>query len=212
LLAMLLARAGAPVLVHGVLTDAGRVTTAEIFRELGIRFATSHDQAAQQWKSATPVFMPIQQLAPRLAELLSLRAVLGVRNSTHTLVKIIQPFAQRALRLSSYTHPEYANSLADYFTGPADPARGPVMLMRATEGETVANVKKVQKIDLIAGGTRSTLSEAEPGAESTLAIPADAAGTAHWIRQVLDGTLPVPDNIHQQVQFCLSAARIGTAE
>jgi hypothetical protein len=36
LLAMLLARGGAPVLIHGVTTDLGRVTTAEILLEMGV--------------------------------------------------------------------------------------------------------------------------------------------------------------------------------
>src|SRR3546814_2974743 len=35
LLALLLARAGAPVLIHGVMVDPGRVTTAEILHEMG---------------------------------------------------------------------------------------------------------------------------------------------------------------------------------
>lgn len=36
LLALLLARAGLPVVVHGVLNDSTRVTSAEIFRALGV--------------------------------------------------------------------------------------------------------------------------------------------------------------------------------
>lgn len=36
LLACLLAREGVPVFIHGVLTDPGRVTTAEILAEMGI--------------------------------------------------------------------------------------------------------------------------------------------------------------------------------
>lgn len=207
LLALLLARAGAPVLVHGVEHDPGRVTTAEIFTALGIRFAHNHSEANDIFAQALPVFIPIQYLAPRLAELLAIRRVLGVRNSTHTLVKMLQPFEQPALRLSSYTHPEYAKSLGDYFTGPADPARGPVLLMRATEGETVANVKKVQQIDLIRAGLRSTLCESEPGTDTALDIPADAQGTAAWIQRVLDDKEPVPENIRAQVAFCLQAAQ-----
>ena len=37
-------------------------------------------------------FITIDALAPKLAYQLSLRRRLGVRNSTHTLVKIMQPF------------------------------------------------------------------------------------------------------------------------
>src|SRR5512133_2305288 len=101
LLALLLARKGAPVLVHGVETDPGRVTTAEILRAMDVPPARSLDEAA-----ALPAFVPVTVLAPKMAHLLSLRRILGVRNSTHTLLKIMQPFDGPALRLVSYTHPE----------------------------------------------------------------------------------------------------------
>jgi len=207
LLALLLSRAGAPVLVHGVLQDAGRVTSAEIFQELGVVPAMTHRQAEQTMQQGLPVFMAIENLAPRLSELLALRKILGLRNSTHTLVKLLQPFQQPALRLTSYTHPEYASMLSRYFSDAADSRRGPVLLMRATEGETVASTKKVQQIEWFHDGAQSTLVEAQPGTDLNLSIPADAPGTAAWIRQVLDGTVPVPENIAEQVRHILMAAK-----
>jgi len=208
LLAMLLAREGVPVLVHGVVQDAGRVTTAEIFQELGIQLSTTKLTAEQSWQNRLPVFMPIENLAPRLAQLLALRKILGLRNSTHTLVKIMQPFAQPALRLTSYTHPEYATMLTQFFSTAADPARGDALLMRATEGETVANTKKVQQIDWFHVGEKKTLVEAQIGSDSTLPIPPDAQGTAQWINQVLAGQEPIPENIARQVKHCLTVAML----
>ena len=93
--------------------------------------------------------------------------------------------------------------------GPADASRGAVLLMRATEGETVANVKKVQQIDLIEQHQRTTLCESELGTDLDLSIPADAAGTAAWIKRVLAGELSVPENIQTQVDYCLNAAAAG---
>jgi len=207
LLALLLARAGAPVLVHGVLHDTGRVTSAEIFRELGVMPVMSHQHAEKSLQENLPVLMAIEHLAPRLAELLALRKILGLRNSTHTLVKIMQPFKQAALRLTSYTHPEYASMLSQFFSGAADPRRGPVFLMRATEGETVASIKKVQQIEWFHDGVRSTLVESQLGTDLDLSIPADAQGTATWIRQVLEGSVAVPVNIADQVSHILMAAK-----
>ncbi len=206
LLAMLLARAGAPVLVHGVVKDAGRVTSAEIFNEIGLQASTNHQHADEQWSRGMPVFMPIENLAPRLAQLLALRKIVGLRNSTHTLVKIMQPFAQPALRLTSYTHPEYAALLTEYFTLAAT-HRGDVFLMRATEGETVANTKKVQQIDWFHSGIKTTLVEAQLGSDAVVSISPDSRGTAQWIQQVLAGHEPVPQNIAQQVDHCLMAAK-----
>ncbi|MFI4941359.1 MAG: DNA-binding protein YbiB, partial [Burkholderiales bacterium] len=101
LLALLLAREGVPVLIHGVISDPGRVTTAEILLAMGCTLADDRQQAVALFSRRQPAFMPIEMLAPRMARLLEMRKRLGVRNSTHTLVKLIQPFTQAALRLTS---------------------------------------------------------------------------------------------------------------
>lgn len=207
LLALLLAREGVPVLVHGVVHDAGRVTSAEIFQAMGIDASGNANEAGQHWQKNLPAWMSIENLAPRLAQLLGLRKILGLRNSTHTLVKIMQPFAQPALRLTSYTHPEYAAMLTQFFSTVADPARGDVLLMRATEGETVAHIRRVRQIDWFHGRERTMLEEDQPGNDTVLSIPADAQGSAVWINKVLTGKEPVPDNIARQVRHCLMVAR-----
>ena len=112
LLALLLAREGVPVLVHGVLQDAARVTSAEIFAALGIVPTLSSNAIQDGFSARLPIFMPIDALAPKMSRLLGMRRIMGVRNSTHTLVKIMQPFATPALRLTSYTHPEYCAMLS----------------------------------------------------------------------------------------------------
>jgi len=209
LLALLLARAGVPVLVHGVPTDVGRVATAEVFAELGIHAAASHEAAEAALADGHVSFITIDTLAPKLAYMLSLRRVLGVRNSTHTLVKIMQPFAGPALRLVSYTHPEYLETLGEYFTTAAPHERGDAFLMRGTEGETVANATKAQKIDWFHQGERTVLVERQMLAEQVPVLPEDksAAATAAWIKSVLDGTTPIPDPIAQQVGHIIDTAR-----
>ena len=97
--------------------------------------------------------------------------------------------------------------LTQFFSVAADPARGDVLLMRATEGETVANTKKVQQIDWFHAREKTTLVEAQVGSDVIVPVPADASGTANWIKQVLAGNEAVPDNIAQQVKFCLMVAQ-----
>lgn len=209
LLALLLARAGAPVLVHGVTSDPGRVTTAEVLAALGVPASSDHAQAEAAMARGEATFLPIDALAPRLAWMLSLRRVLGVRNSTHTLVKIMQPFAGPALRLVSYTHPEYLEMLGEYFLTASSPARGDAFLMRGTEGETVANANKAQQIDWFHAAERTLLVEKQALAEELPHLPAerDAATTAAWIAAVLRGEVPVPPSIAAQVAQCLMASR-----
>ncbi|MDE1179670.1 DNA-binding protein YbiB, partial [Paraburkholderia sp.] len=84
LLALLLAREGVPVLVHGVTTDPGRVTSAEIFTHLQIAPAQNHAEIESGLTTRRLAFAPIDVLAPQVARLLGLRRRMGVRNSTHT--------------------------------------------------------------------------------------------------------------------------------
>lgn len=209
LLALLLAREGVPTLVHGVRTDPGRVTSAEILGEMGLAEAGSSAELQDAFAARRPAFMAIETLAPALAHQLSLRRILGVRNSTHTIVKILQPFEGPALRLVSYTHPEYLETLAQYFTTAAPHERGDAFLMRGTEGETVANPHRAQQIDWFHAGTRTLLVERDAPTDDLSQVPEarDAAATASWIAAALRGEVPVPRSILNQVAECVRASR-----
>ncbi|WP_395005069.1 DNA-binding protein YbiB [Undibacterium sp.] len=210
LLAMLLAREGVPVLVHGLTQDPGRVSSAEIFAALNVDLAQSVEQAQQHLMLRNLAFVPISVLAPSMNTILLMRRVLGLRNSTHTLVKILQPFKPAALRLTSYTHPEYQIMLDRYFRELAPHDRGAVLLMRGTEGEAVASTGRAQQIDSYHLGVCKTVQMtasqliAEP---ESLPEGLDATRTAQWITEVLEGETPVPANIAQQVQHCLQLAK-----
>lgn len=209
LLALLLARQGVPVLIHGVTNDPGRVTTAEILQNMGYSFSQTAAQAEMGFAQHIPVFMPIEALAPRMANLLAMRGILGVRNSTHTLVKIVQPFAGPVLRLTSYTHPEYFAMLAAYFTTAAPAERGDVFLMRGTEGETVANAKRAQQIEWFHNNERTTLVHKQAPVDELPLLPSqpDAATTAAWIQHAVQDERLVPASIAEQVRHCLFAAQ-----
>lgn len=212
LLALLLAREGVPVLMHGVTRDAQRVTSAEILEALGIAAAGSVQDAQAALAEKRLAFIPIDTLAPKLSRMLAMRRILGVRNSTHTLVKIMQPFACAALRLTSFTHPEYLATLGKYFENVATHARGDAFLMRGTEGETVANARRAQQIDWFHHGRRIVLSEKQMVAEEIPDLPEgrDAGVTAQWIQAVLQGERAVPEAIAAQLSHCLAvAAAIG---
>ncbi|MFA9275237.1 MAG: DNA-binding protein YbiB [Candidatus Aquirickettsiella gammari] len=210
LLALLLAREGVPVLVHGLTQDAGRVTSAEIFSALGVELSQDAIHAEQQMCMTRLAFMPLQVLSPPMYRILMMRKVLGLRNSTHTLVKILQPFSQAALRLTSYTHPEYQLMLDSYFRQLAPQHRGAVLLMRGTEGEAVASTGRSQRIDSYHLGQCASVEEtssqliAEP---ENLPSDLSASNTAVWIADVLAGKLAVPVNINRQVAHCARIAK-----
>ncbi|MCG5077178.1 DNA-binding protein YbiB [Paraburkholderia tagetis] len=204
LLALLLAREGVPTLVHGVTEDPGRVTSAEIFAALNLPAARDHAEIEAQLRERRAAFASIETLAPKLARLLSLRRRMGVRNSTHTLVKLLQPFAQPGLRLVNYTHPAYRESLSALFAAHPDAALGGALLARGTEGEAVADTRRQVQVDWLHDGICETLIEPVRSSpdmpEVDLPEGRDAPTTAAWIEAVLRGDAPVPEAIALQVE------------
>jgi anthranilate phosphoribosyltransferase len=207
LLALLLAQEGAQVLVHGPMLDAGRVSTAEIFRDLGLPFASNAEEIENGWARREPVFIATEDLCPPLARLLAVRRVVGLRNSGHTIAKLLAPCTTSAcLRVVNYTHPEYATMLARFLAHTA----GDAVLLRGTEGEPVADPRRAPRLDtFIHGQPRAELSR--PAHEGVLTeLPVlprgfDAATTAVYIQSVVSGEKPAPGPLTQQVE-CLMAA------
>jgi anthranilate phosphoribosyltransferase len=207
LLALLLAQEGAQVLVHGPMLDAGRVGTAEIFRDLGLPFACNADEIDNAWARREPVFISIADLCPPLARLLEVRRVVGLRNSGHTVAKLLQPcIPGQALRVVNHTHPEYATMLTAFLAH----TRADAVLMRGTEGEPVADPRRMPKLDVfIDGRARADLSlAAQEGVLSELPLlprTNDAATTAVYIQSVVSGEKPAPEPLSRQVE-CLTRA------
>jgi anthranilate phosphoribosyltransferase len=203
LLALALAQRGVPVLLHGVTQDPGRVTTSEILAALDVPACASASHAAHALAHRLLAFLPIDRLAPGLARLLDLRRVLGVRNSAHTVAKMLTPVAAPLL-LAAATHPDYLATLRDHYA--AHPAQ--VLLMRGTQGEAVANARRAQAIDWLHDGLAERVVDAEEG--SVLALPElpalDAASTAAWTRRVLSGEAPMPAPIARQIDAIVRVA------
>ncbi len=200
LLAALLAREGLAVVVHGCATESARVSTQEVLAAMGLAPLTQ----ARTVQAGEQVFVPTEMLCPGLKRLLDVRRVVGLRNPAHSLVKLMNPMAGEALLVGSYTHPEYAVSMAN--TWALTGARA--LLLRGTEGEVVADARRQPQIDAFTRGVRQTLVEAQTGALAQLPdLPTqtDAATTARFIQSVLDGQLPVPAPIARQVQAALQA-------
>ncbi|MFO1386852.1 MAG: DNA-binding protein YbiB [Chitinivorax sp.] len=205
LLALLLQRFHIPVLIHGPLEGMGRTGTATILRELGIMPAVTLAKAQEAMRRDGLAFVPTQVVAPGLANLLSMRQRLGVRNSGHTLIKMIDPFEGDSVRLVSVSHPDYLEKMRNFFTG----SDANVLLLRGTEGEAFANPKRRPQLELMKDGRHDILFEAEVGPIATLPkLPEaiDAHTTATWIRAALTGQAPLPTPLVNQLACCLYAS------
>ena len=212
LLALLLTQEGVRVLVHGPARDAARVTTAEIFRDLGLACAGNAREIEDAWGRREPAFIRTEVLCPPLARLLEVRSVVGLRNSGHTIAKLLAGCrAGPSLRVINYTHPEYGTRLTELIAH----TQADAMLMRGTEGEPVADARRLQKLDVyIAGQPRADLSL--PGLTGVVTelpvLPrtSDAATTAGYIQSILSGAMPAPPAITAQVDCLVRAlAAIG---
>ncbi len=207
LLAMLLAREGVHVLVHGPLTDPGRVTSAEIFAALDLPPVADAEGVQARWAAGQPAFIALEMLNRPLAQLLAVRQVLGLRNPGHTIAKLL-PAVPGGLRVVNYTHPEYSQSLAQYvqLTGAS------AMLMRGTEGEPVADCRRQPRLDVYVAGERSEALSCAPQEGVLPEVPAlpptiDATTTAHAIRAMLAGEQPVPEPISRQARILINTLK-----
>jgi anthranilate phosphoribosyltransferase len=207
LLALLLQQAGIPVLVHGASNFGGRVTSLELFEGLGILSSPSVEAASAQLQNTGLSVLSIEALSPALSTLLDMRTVVGLRNSAHTIVKMLQPVGDHgsscALQLVSYTHPEYRETLRSFFTA----RDANVLLTRGTEGEAVADARRGGRIDHLRSGVLSELVSGEEGSIGTVVLPngTDKDATVAFIRGVLDGTQPVPAPIARQIAVIQNA-------
>ena len=198
LLALLLARHGVPVLVHGTATEDRRATSEAVLAALGIAAAHSVGPLG----AGALAVVPTEVLLPGLKRLLDVRRAVGLRNPAHSLVKLMNPCEGRALVVGSYTHPEYAVSMAETFALTGAHA----LLLRGTEGEPVADARRTPQMEAFRDGQRHLLQAAQDGPLASLPeLPrdVDAASTAAYIRSVLEGSRPVPTPIALQVEHIL---------
>ena len=197
LLALLLAREGVAVVVHGTATEDKRVSSQAVLAELGMA-AFGHPPPV---KAGEVVFVPTGVLNAGLEKLLSVRRVVGLRNPGHSLVKLMNPCEGSALVVSSYTHPEYLLSMSATFALTGQHA----LLLRGTEGESVADARRTPGMDVFKDGeTRRVQTPQEGSLAQVPDLPAtDAPSTAAYIQRILRGELPVPQAIALQVQHIL---------
>lgn len=213
LLAALLAREGVQrgfsVLIHGCATEDTRITSQSVL-EACLTLKNKHFSCVDIEKLAinlipnsAPQFASTERLSPALKRLLDVRRAVGLRNSGHSLVKLMNPTSSKqALLVTSYTHPEYLHSM----TATLELTGAHAMLLRGTEGESVADARRAPQMDGFVMGQYMALSLAQAGSVATLPdLPSaiDAQTTAVYTLQVLQGERPVPEPIAKQLVHIL---------
>jgi anthranilate phosphoribosyltransferase len=198
LLAGLVARRGLPVLIHGTATESSRVFVHEVLHALDVQ----PSEASPVLQDGQVAFVRTEVLSPGLKRLLDARKLIGLRNSAHSLVKLMNPCSGPAVIVSSYTHPEYAVSMGAVF----ERMRTTALLLRGTEGEVVADARRLPQMEGFVRGERVLLQEGRKGTLTELPdLPKDVdpATTAAYIRDVLAGVKPLPESLSLQVEHIL---------
>ena len=201
LLAALVARRGLPVLIHGTATESTRTTASDVLQALDVQ----PSPGAPRIDDGQVAYVPTEVLSPGLKRLLDVRKVVGLRNSAHSLVKLMNPCDGPAVIVSSYTHPEYAISMAAVFELMGSTA----LLLRGTEGEAVADARRLPQMEGFIRGHKTILQEGRKGTLTDLPdLPkeVDVQSTAAYVRAVLAGHKPIPDSLALQVEHILHLA------
>ncbi|NQV98526.1 MAG: glycosyl transferase family protein [Rhodospirillales bacterium] len=94
LAALALSQTGVKIFMHGVEGHtAGRIYAEQTLRALGLPIAESLENAADILSKANLCYLPLAAVSPKLAELIDLKAVLGLRSPVHTIARLVNPFA-----------------------------------------------------------------------------------------------------------------------
>jgi len=210
LLAMLLAQHEVPVLVHGPAHDPARVTSAEIFRDLGLTCARDADDIVAAWGRHEPAFICTEALCPPLARLLAVRAVVGLRNPGHTVAKLLGTFSGApTLRVVNYTHPEYGEMLARFLEATVADA----MLMRGNRRRarrrraTPAKARRLHRRQAASGAVGAGAGRRAHRRARACRPATTRRTTARTIQAIVSGAIPAPVPLATQTASPAARAR-----
>ncbi|KZY29538.1 MULTISPECIES: glycosyl transferase family protein [unclassified Oleiphilus] len=104
----LLAQAGYRVMIHGASGHtANRLYTENILNELGIPVSRSWEEVADSMNVRSFAYLPLDAISPRLAEMINMRHLMGLRSPVHSLSRLINPLNADSV-LQGIFHPPYS--------------------------------------------------------------------------------------------------------
>lgn len=207
LTALALRAAGFAVLMHGVRRDPGRLATAEVVAAAGLPLAESMAQADAALASERLVFLPLDVWCPALSRLLARRAELGVRNSGHTVCKLLSPDespqGRQPLLLVPVTHAEYVPRATTLL---AD-GRSRALVFRGIDGEPTLYPHTARTVHVVSssGVREQVLTPREsPDPAVDLDAAADARATARWSDRLITSGRALPHLTAQLVDLAIA--------
>ena len=91
--ALMLSHNGTSIFMHGTEGHTtGRIYTRDAIEALGLPIAKSLKDAATKIGKNNFAYLPLENISPRLKEIMELKSVLGLRSPVHTIARLINPF------------------------------------------------------------------------------------------------------------------------
>lgn len=204
LVTALLPRFGVPVIVHGVLDSPNGTSAAFVLREMGVLPCGSLAEADASLQSAGAAFVPVQLLSSAFADLIALRATLGIENSAHVVAQALDITRGMATRIT-FACPGTASERLARLDGVVE---ADAVALEWPVHFTPMQVGARPCIERLHDGTRERLFEADaPDARlATLSLPDSPTAVADWARRVASGLVPVPIPALNVVAGCLYGA------
>jgi anthranilate phosphoribosyltransferase len=182
LLALHLAQHGVPVLVHGRNDfGAARGDTFALFAALGHPSCSTLAEAQERLNAHNLAVLPTALLCPGLDRLMALRPRLGLRNSAHTMAKLLDPFHGHSVRVAAVTHGDFLDALATVLPQ----LDGPSLLLKGCEGEAYPHPRRPASLQAFVGGKAVDLALADIEEASLW----DTSGDASVDAEALGGLL-----------------------
>ncbi|OOZ40690.1 glycosyl transferase [Solemya pervernicosa gill symbiont] len=105
--ALLLAESGVRIFMHGASGHtAGRIYTKDVLGHFGMTPCNSIADAIDKMEQNNFAYLDLEQLSPKLHQIIELRPVLGLRSPVHTLSRLLNPFKAPYV-LQGIFHPGY---------------------------------------------------------------------------------------------------------
>lgn len=199
----MLAQQGIPVLIQGRHDFDARISPFDLLAALDVPLCVTLSEAAQRLQVAQLACLPLEALCPGLDRLLSLRPRLGVRNSGHTIAKLLDPAPGRTVRVVAVTHPEYLTLMEQFLVQ----ENATALLMRGTEGEAYASPRRRPRLLGFQRGVVVELyDQVSVEADAVVNEECSVENNAAIVRAMLDGRMPIPQPIIDQVKALITLA------
>jgi len=101
---------GFTIFMHGAQGHTeGRIYTQNLLHTIGLPEANSIRQAQQQLAQNHFSYLSLEHFCPKLAQMINLRPILGLRSPVHTLARMLNPFSATA-SIQGIFHPGYRST------------------------------------------------------------------------------------------------------